>query len=168
MKTQTCILGKLDSNFLHYFNSCGITAAQFPSTNSWTTGANSVTPRTLKTVFCFFLPTIGSAHVSNHQTKKQTICCIWHLNTFSIGGCGVSDAHREKWMRHGNVCLKKKKKKKLAVCEGVTVRMAAFVPSSALDKCLFNASLHNKRLKIPLNIQRLPVPQSSNPWHSFS
>lgn len=39
---------------------------------------------------------------------------------------------------------------------------------SVLDKCLFYASLHNKRLKIPLSIQRLTISQSSNPWHLFS
>lgn len=56
------------------------------------------------------------------KQKKQTICCIWHLNTFSICGCGVSvmarhagtDAHREKWMRHGNVCLKKEEEEEEA------------------------------------------------------
>lgn len=143
MKKQICILGKLDSNFLYYFNSCGITAAQFPSTNSWTTGDSSETPRTLKTAFCFFLPTIGSAHVSNHQTKKQTICCIWHLNTFSICGCGVSvmarhagtDAHREKWMRHGNVCLKKRKSSP-CVREWLWEWLPLFLPLLLINVCL--------------------------------
>lgn len=38
-----------------------------------------------------------------------------------------------------------------------TLRAAAFVPFSVHDKCLFYASLHNKRLKIQFSIQRLPI-----------
>lgn len=96
---------------------------------------------------------MASQHVLNMRLRCQCHgAARWHRRSQ-----GKMDETRKRLFK------KKKKKKKLAVCEGVTVRMAAFVPSSALDKCLFNAPLHNKRLKIPLNIQRLPVPQSSNP-----